>query len=205
MGAASSCSQVVRVDRSGPAPSGHSTSFGRRNFDEVPRIVRRLPRKTGEVGGSGVRAASLRSWKVRGVTQGRMDRSLSGWLCEGEGAAGCGAGAFRSCGAPPASGRAGHRHPRGAILPKRRGLPKKKGATSRGTDESVIGVPPGRTGCNAALRGHTFRSSIAGFDSRHRALVLRRRELGHRFRSPRKGRSNRGRGYADAARGNAGD
>jgi hypothetical protein len=58
-------------------------------------------------------------------------------------------------------------------------------ATSGALDESVIGVPLGRTERNG-LRfvGTRFRSSIAGFVSRHRALALRRRELGRRFGAP---------------------
>lgn len=51
-----------------------------------------------------------------------------------------------------------------------------------GHDESVVEVPPGRTGRIGLLVRARFDSSIAAFDSEHRALSLRRRELGREDR-----------------------
>jgi hypothetical protein len=57
-----------------------------------------------------------------------------------------------------------------------------RGGYAEGHDESVVEVPPGRTGRIGLLVRARFDSSIAAFDSEHRALSLWRRELGREDR-----------------------
>lgn len=57
-----------------------------------------------------------------------------------------------------------------------------RGGCAVGHDESVVEVPPGRTGRIGLLVRARFDSSIAAFDSGHRALSPRRRELGREDR-----------------------
>jgi hypothetical protein len=49
---------------------------------------------------------------------------------------------------------------------------------AKGLDESVVRVPPGRTGCIVLRVSIRIDSSIADFDSRHRARSPRWNELG---------------------------
>lgn len=52
-----------------------------------------------------------------------------------------------------------------------------------GLDESVVRVPPGRTGCIVLRREGTFRiRRLQYFGSRHRAFSSRWRELGGKGR-----------------------
>lgn len=66
--------------------------------------------------------------------------------------------------------------------PRRGPIRMFEGATAEGHDESVVEVPPGRTGRIGLLVRARFDSSIAAFDSEHRALSLRRRGLGREDR-----------------------
>lgn len=74
-------------------------------------------------------------------------------------------------------------HPQWAEADVRQALLCPKwGKKREGLDESVVRVPPGRTGCIMQDVRARFDSSIADFDSGHRALSLRRKELGREVR-----------------------
>jgi len=70
----------------------------------------------------------------------------------------------------------GRRHPA-------RSLPMRARKCAMGLGESVVRVPPGRTGCIVLRREGTFRiRRLQHFGSRHRALSSRWRELGGKGR-----------------------
>jgi len=72
--------------------------------------------------------------------------------------------------------------PEAGVAKARFPFDESKGASAEGHDESVVEVPPGRTGRIGLLARARFDSSIAAFDAEHRALSLRRRELGREHR-----------------------
>jgi hypothetical protein len=110
------------------------------------------------------------------VPGGRMDRPSSGQLVSDEvGRVAALEGVIRTVMV----------HPQWAIAGVAKARPHStlfEGATAAGHDESVVEVPPGRTGRIGLLVRARFDSSIAVFDSGHRALSPRRRELGREDR-----------------------
>lgn len=146
MKAASSCSQCSRVDRSDPASSSPSRSSRGRRLRAVPRIIRRSKTRTRMTRGLPAFAPRVCDrGTVRGVTQGRMDRSLSEWLPGGESAAGCGEGSSRREAHHPQVGRAARRRQRAhSFLEERRRRPRGRSMNPSSGSRSA---EPSATGC----------------------------------------------------------
>ena len=103
-----------------------------------------------------------------------MDRLSSGSILGGD------LGRVAASGQPSSVSKPTRSGPRQAFA--RRLTPQFGESGREGLDESVVRVPPGRTGCIGQSVRARFDSSIADFDSGHRALSLRRRELGREVR-----------------------
>jgi len=130
-------------------------------------------RKKGESRVPGARAENFASWIGEGSSR-RSNGSIAIRVSSSMGKRASGSARHPSvmCSSHAAVG-GGRRRPA-------RSIPPMDGSTSAmGLDESVVRVPPGRTGCIVLRREHTYRFvDCSIFGSRHRARSSRWNELG---------------------------